>query len=228
MYRLALSVALWACVVTPPLAQAENQPPPVKKTIRVIDGNTLYAGSQSIRLKGIDALEQRQICRIKGQNWQCGRRATFALSRRISKGVVRCDWKTTDRHGRAVAVCRAGDLNLNAWMVSEGWALPEPEFAEEFAEELTSAETAGKGMWRGEFITPADWRDGVRMWHLKSSDAPSGNCAIKGAIHPSGVRVFYPPGDRAYNKVKIDVAKGERWFCSVEEARSAGWIPAIP
>jgi hypothetical protein len=31
------------------------------------------------------------------------------------------------------------------------------------------------------------------------------------------------PGSPAYERTKIDEAKGERWFCSEAEARAAGW-----
>ncbi|MEA3390349.1 MAG: thermonuclease family protein, partial [Pseudomonadota bacterium] len=29
-----------------------------------------------------------------------------------------------------------------------------------------------------------------------------------------------------YAAVRIDTARGERWFCSLAEARRAGWRPA--
>ena len=54
-------------------------------------------------------------------------------------------------------------------------------------------------------------------------DAPtSGNCRIKGNISDSG-RIYHLPGSSAYDKTRIDESKGERWFCSEAEARSAGW-----
>jgi hypothetical protein len=31
-----------------------------------------------------------------------------------------------------------------------------------------------------------------------------------------------------YARVKIDVSRGERWFCSEAEALAAGWRPASP
>jgi hypothetical protein len=30
-----------------------------------------------------------------------------------------------------------------------------------------------------------------------------------------------------YGKVRIEAAKGERWFCTEAEAREAGWRPAM-
>ncbi|MGN6917326.1 sunset domain-containing protein [Neisseria sp. P0017.S004] len=45
---------------------------------------------------------------------------------------------------------------------------------------------------------------------------------MKGNIGNSG-RIYHVPGTAAYEKTKIDEAKGERWFCSEDEARAAGW-----
>jgi hypothetical protein len=38
-----------------------------------------------------------------------------------------------------------------------------------------------------------------------------------------GERIYHAPGGRWYSRTKINEAKGERWFCSEEEARAAGW-----
>ena len=52
--------------------------------------------------------------------------------------------------------------------------------------------------------------------------APPDGCRIKGNISSSG-KIFHVPGSAAYEKTRIDTAKGERWFCSEAEARDAGW-----
>ena len=217
-------------VAMPLTARAEEGSPlPTPRGfLRVIDGNTLFVRGMSIRLFGIDAPEQRQECGYRGGTWNCGRLAARALARRIGKGVVRCVEKRKDRHGRSVAVCFVGEMNLNAWMVSEGWALADREVADEFAKFEESAAINGKGIWRGDFVKPWDWRRGVRLRHLPSRDESKRECPIKGAIHPSGVRIFYPPGSRVYDRIMIDVEKGERWFCTEEEAREAGWIKTVP
>jgi endonuclease YncB( thermonuclease family) len=51
-----------------------------------------------------------------------------------------------------------------------------------------------------------------------------GNCLIKGNISENG-RIYHLPGGRYYERTKIDEAKGERWFCTEDEARAAGWRP---
>lgn len=51
-------------------------------------------------------------------------------------------------------------------------------------------------------------------------------CAIKGNISRKGVRVYHLPSSPAYAATTITERRGERWFCSAEEAKAAGWRPA--
>lgn len=52
----------------------------------------------------------------------------------------------------------------------------------------------------------------------------SADCRIKGNISiDSGEAIYHVPGQRYYSETKIRPEYGERWFCSEEEARTAGW-----
>jgi hypothetical protein len=54
-----------------------------------------------------------------------------------------------------------------------------------------------------------------------------GNCNIKGNISMNtGERIFHVPGQENYQKTRISLQHGERWFCSESEARKAGWRKA--
>jgi hypothetical protein len=53
-----------------------------------------------------------------------------------------------------------------------------------------------------------------------------GVCAIKGNISSSGERIYHVPGQRYYDATRISESKGERWFCTEEEAVRAGWRKA--
>lgn len=55
-----------------------------------------------------------------------------------------------------------------------------------------------------------------------AAPSPPGSCAIKGNISSSG-RIYHVPGSPHYDATKIDESKGERWFCTEDEARAAGW-----
>ncbi len=49
---------------------------------------------------------------------------------------------------------------------------------------------------------------------------------IKGSITRKGKRIYHVPGGQWYDRIKIDPAKGERWFGSEADARAAGWRSA--
>ncbi len=128
----------------------------------VTDGDSLRIGEERIRLIGIDAPEKRQTCRERGRKWRCGVEAREALRELVRGRTVTCDVLGRDRWKRALAVCRAGALELNREMVRRGWALawypkravPGPDYGPEEAE----ARSARRGIWQGRFVEPQMWR----------------------------------------------------------------------
>jgi hypothetical protein len=59
-------------------------------------------------------------------------------------------------------------------------------------------------------------------------NALSPGCVIKGNIsREHGERIYHLPGDIYYDDTVINIAAGERWFCSEAEARAAGWRRAF-
>lgn len=46
---------------------------------------------------------------------------------------------------------------------------------------------------------------------------------IKGNIAADGTRIAHSPGQANYENVVIDEAKGEKLFCTLEEAIAEGW-----
>ena len=57
-----------------------------------------------------------------------------------------------------------------------------------------------------------------------SSDlAAARECNIKGNVSTKGERIYHVPGQKYYDDTVIQSSHGERWFCSEEEARAAGW-----
>ncbi len=199
---------------------------------RTVDGDTLKVNGARVRLHGIDAPESAQTCIADGRRWRCGQRAASALAQRISGRSVACKERARDAYGRMVAVCRAGGKDLNAWLVSQGWALAYRRYSLDYVDEEASARTARRGVWRGRFVEPWDWRAGVR---LDSTRAPvqqhrgrtarpgASRCRIKGNISRKGARIYHVPGGRYYESTRISPSKGERWFCTEAEARAAGW-----
>ena len=134
---------------------------PTPSQVRVIDADTVDVDGTRYRLLGIDAPEARQTCRAWGRTWDCGAAATEALMSR-AEGMT-CEGGDTDRFGRTVGVCSSGGVDLNAWLVANGWALAYRQFSDEYAGEEEQARSNRRGIHRGEFVEPWDWRRGERL-----------------------------------------------------------------
>jgi len=126
-----------------------------------IDGDTLRAGNGAeYRLFGIDAPELKQTCEeANGKSWLCGRAAKAKLTTLIKGGKVTCEEKDKDRYGRVVAVCSAeGVLDLGEAMVLDGYAIDLASQGSPYAQAEKEAREAKRGIWRGSFEEPAQWR----------------------------------------------------------------------
>ena len=126
---------------------------------RIIDGDTIEIHEQRIRFAGIDTPERGQQCTRDGKPWLCGKEAAFALADLIDGKPVRCDPTGGDRYGRIVAVCFLGEIELNRWLVEQGWALDYKRYSKgRYSDAQAVAKEAGRGLWQGEFISPWEWR----------------------------------------------------------------------
>lgn len=53
------------------------------------------------------------------------------------------------------------------------------------------------------------------------------DCLVKGNVSMnSGMKLYHVPGMEDYVNTRIDPEKEERWFCTEQEALSAGWVRA--
>ena len=127
-----------------------------------VDGDSLRAANGAeYRLFGIDAPELHQSCNeADGKSWLCGRAAKAKLTTLIKGGNVNCEARATDRFGRTVAVCSAeGVPDLGEAMVRDGYAIDLGGAAgNPYRDAQAEAEAAKRGIWRGTFERPSDWR----------------------------------------------------------------------
>lgn len=138
----------------------------------VIDGDGIEIHGNRIRLHGVDAPESGQFCLDEdSKQWRCGQQAANALADFIKQSPVSCQKKDTDRYGRMVAVCSARGVNLNAWLVENGWAVPYREYGGYiYNSQEANAQQQKRGIWRGKFDLPGDWRKGKREVSAPSPD----------------------------------------------------------
>lgn len=211
-----------------PLASTDAAPRILVGPVRATDGDSLRMGEHSIRLYGIDAVEARQTCRLQGEAWACGRASRRALERLVDGKTVTCVVRDMDRT-RFVSVCTAGGVELNAQMVRRGWAVAYTQYSRDYVDEEAAARAEGLALWRSDFERPHDHRAALRAQQANSDEPqepPSSDCAIKGNISRSGTRIYHSPGQRDYERTRIDESRGEQWFCSPADARNSGWRPA--
>jgi len=125
----------------------------------VIDGDTLVIAGRRIGLSGIDAPEEAQTCTAgNGKVWRCGLEATFALANKVGNHWVRCKGDGMDAGGRLLAVCHVGKHDLATMMVFQGWALARRDRAGTYVPEEMDAKEHRRGLWRGGFTPPWEWR----------------------------------------------------------------------
>jgi len=128
-----------------------------------IDGDSLRKGEQEYRLHGIDAPELHQDCTgADGRMFACGRAARDHLRDLVRGQTLDCDMLETDRYGRLVAQCRAGNVDINREMVRSGWAIAYRRHGTEFADAEAAARKARRGIWQGDFEMPERWRERQR------------------------------------------------------------------
>ncbi len=130
----------------------------VTGVMRVIDGDTLDMQGKRFRLYGIDAPESSQICVKNGREYACGKESAKALADIIGQNPVTCEAKDNDPYGRIVAVCSAGGVDLNRWMVAHGQALAYRHYSVLYLWDEIKARGDRAGLWGGTFENPWDYR----------------------------------------------------------------------
>ena len=121
---------------------------------RIIDGDTIHIKNNKIRLHGIDAPEINQTCTIEKIIWECGIDSSQALKSIISEKEVQCEIVDIDRYKRFVAKCFLKNINLNQYMVQNGWAVAYRYYSDDFINDEEIAEKNKVGIWQGKFQDP--------------------------------------------------------------------------
>ncbi|GGF82232.1 Endonuclease YncB, thermonuclease family [Mameliella alba] len=198
--------------------------------LRVIDGDTVAIGQTNIRLHGIDAPENGQRCGGGGAPmWGCGSWVSGEVRARYEGRTASCVELDRDRYDRVVARCRVDGKDLGETLVESGLAFAYERYSEAYVPQERIAARRKAGLHATGVKSPSAFRSDTRRGHAaqRLASAPEG-CRIKGNISTnSGARIYHVPGQAWYEATRISMDKGERWFCSEQEARAAGWRRAL-
>src|ERR1700750_1579527 len=138
----------------------------------VRDGHTIQIGDMTYKLDGIDAPEGDQMCIDNHADpWTCGIEARNQLTALIKGRNVRCEDVGEKPNGpvantrkRRVGICTAeGDtMSLNQQLVGAGFAVSAPSVKGYYRDDEAVAKEDGKGLWKGCFVAPQEFRLGKK------------------------------------------------------------------
>jgi endonuclease YncB( thermonuclease family) len=181
-------------------------------------------GEITVRLAECDAPERHQPYADE---------ARAHLRRLIEDRVVDVLTNQSDRYGRVVGRVYRGPVDVNAAMVEAGFAWAHLKYLtdRDFLRLEAAARENRRGLWadRNKPLEPWVFRQQTPLdgdSETESGLSRDGDCVIKGNINREGTKLYHVPGSRSYAKTRVSVARGERWFCTEQEAQAAGWRPA--
>ncbi|USQ76031.1 thermonuclease family protein [Ornithinimicrobium cryptoxanthini] len=229
---------------------------PLYDVLSVYDGDTIAVSidgtRERVRIIGIDAPELAR----NGQPAGCfaqesaSEMQSLVQSQRVHL-IADPTQADRDRYDRLLRhVVREGGGHVALTMVQGGYA-EEEQFAApyQYQSDLVAAErdarAEGLGLWSACLadaapVTPAPVAPApaqvapapvapapapVAPVPVAPAPAPT-ECVIKGNIASDGEKIYHVPGQQYYDVTKISEHKGERWFCTEQEARDAGWRKA--
>ena len=76
------------------------------------------------------------------------------------KFVVAASRSLIEQRLPSFAVCymAEGQIDINALLVEQGWALAYRRYSMDYVDEENTAKASRAGMWAGEFMKPWEWR----------------------------------------------------------------------
>ena len=191
------------------------------RVVRVIDGDTVeLEGGQKVRYIGIDTPEivhpQKPV--------ECFGREAANINKELVEGKIvelEKDVSETDKYQRLLRYVYVGDIFVNDYLVRQGYAHassypPDVKYQDLFRQAEQEAQSHNRGLW--EKCSATEQQPSVSSQLL-----PEGDCKIKGNISSTGEKIYHLPGQYYYDRTVIDESRGEKWFCSEDEAITAGW-----
>lgn len=190
----------------------------------MIDGDTIeLADGRRVRYIGVDTPETVD----PRKTVQCFGREAAAKNRELVEGQqieMEKDISETDKYGRLLRYVYIGDpsassgqaIFVNDYLVRYGFARastypPDIKYQDQFQQAENEAQEFNRGLW------------GSCGGQEKVTTTVGEGCQIKGNISSKGEKIYHLPDCPYWSKTVISEEKGERWFCSEDEAQAAGW-----
>ena len=167
MLKKKFSILLILLFFVPNFINAEI----IQGKVKVIDGDTVKIKNNKIRLSGIDAPELNQLCSKVflslsfisfTKKYYCGKISTEKLKRLLKNEIILCKVDNIDRYKRKLATCYKNKLNINSWLVRNGYALAYIKYSKKYILQEKDAKRDQLGIWQGTFENPWDWRKNVK------------------------------------------------------------------
>ena len=170
----------------------------------VLDGDTVVLGNKrKVRILGIDA-PKVNLCGGKSAKQTLGK---LVLNKQVYAQILR-----KDMYKRELAALWQGQTLVAEKLLESGAVradYTDIQNNERLKKALNQAKRERRGLWSGQ---------------CQSASPPQPACTIKGNIEENtGNRFYHLPFCRHYDKVIIDLDRGERWFCTEAEAIQAGF-----
>ena len=221
----------------PETSHPRSEPRPETQTttypvISVVDGDTvkvlMNGTKETIRLIGIDTPEIGS--RLECFGTEAKTRAQELLSNRKVSVELDPTQAERDRYGRLLAYLEVDGRDFGEQMIRQGYAheytynLPYKN-QDTYQSAETSARNKERGLWaEGACDTFNQTQSKPEPTPSPASTNSDGECLIKGNISSrDDEKIYHLPDQQFYSRTKIDPTKGERWFCTEQEALDAGW-----
>jgi len=84
--------------------------------------------------------------------------ATNQLKKFINNRAIKCTSENKDRYNRYLSTCYLKKIDINSWLVKNGYAVAYKKYSKKYIFEEQFAKKNKLGIWQGTFQNPEEWR----------------------------------------------------------------------
>lgn len=128
--------------------------------VQVIDGRTLLIDGRTFQLAGIQTPVPGQQCEREGRLEPCGEQAAAALAKIVDLSVKPLECQPVDGEGNGEVTCLVEGRDVAETLVKQGRAMAT---GDRYTQAAAQARSAKLGLWGSEWVSPDEWRAGVRL-----------------------------------------------------------------